>query len=118
MRLAEHTIEKLRGMAATPTPDGNLEPEAFFLLSHLWPSTSVSDSGEVVQPGRSGPIELPRSFAETFEGKPMVQQGYAEYWSTDSFSEAEWKKLTAVYWGYVAMIDHEVGRILAALDWG
>lgn len=48
----------------------------------------------------------------------MVQQGYAEYWSTDSFSEAEWKKLTAVYWGYVAMIDHEVGRILAALDWG
>jgi arylsulfatase A-like enzyme len=61
-------------------------------------------------------VELPKSFAETFDGKPLVQQTYAEYWSTDSFTVDEWKKLTAVYWGYVSMIDHEIGRILHAVD--
>ncbi|SDL80353.1 sulfatase-like hydrolase/transferase [Tessaracoccus oleiagri] len=61
-------------------------------------------------------VELPPSFAESFEGKPQVQRNYATYWSTDSFDRDEWRKLVAVYRGYVAMIDHEVGILLQELE--
>ncbi|MCX4728756.1 sulfatase-like hydrolase/transferase [Streptomyces sp. NPDC090052] len=61
-------------------------------------------------------VPLPASMAETFAGKPAVQRQYSAYWSSDGFDAAAWRKLIAVYWGYVTMIDHQVGRILAALD--
>ncbi|WP_328335710.1 MULTISPECIES: sulfatase-like hydrolase/transferase [unclassified Streptomyces] len=61
-------------------------------------------------------VPLPASMAETFAGKPEVQRQYSAYWSSDGFDAAAWRKLIAVYWGYVTMIDHQVGRILAALD--
>lgn len=57
-------------------------------------------------------VMLPKSFGDTLVGKPPVQQNYATYWSTSSFDNDQWRKLIAVYWGYVAMIDFEIGRIL------
>ncbi|MCK7674729.1 sulfatase-like hydrolase/transferase [Corynebacterium pygosceleis] len=64
-------------------------------------------------------VTLPPSFGDTLVGKPQVQSNYATYWSTSSFSVDEWKKLIAVYWGYIAMIDFEIGRIMdAARDLG
>lgn len=60
-------------------------------------------------------VRLPESMAETFAGKPAVQQRYAEYWSADHFDAAAWRKLIAVYWGYVTLIDQQVGRLLDAL---
>lgn len=56
-------------------------------------------------------VVLPKSFGDTLVGKPPVQQNYATYWSTSSFDNDQWRKLIAVYWGYVAMIDFEIGRI-------
>ena len=61
-------------------------------------------------------IELPASFAETFLNKPPVQQNYSTYWSADSFDADEWRKIVAIYHGYVALIDLEVGRLLEALQ--
>lgn len=61
-------------------------------------------------------VELPGSFAETFLGKPPVQQNYSTYWSSDSFSADEWRKIVAVYRGYVALIDQEVGILLDELE--
>lgn len=60
-------------------------------------------------------VPLPASMAETFEGKPEVQRRYADYWSSDAFDADTWRKLIAVYWGYVTLIDHQVGRLLDAL---
>ncbi|OKL48424.1 sulfatase [Boudabousia liubingyangii] len=59
-------------------------------------------------------VEIPANFGDTLEGKPQVQSNYATYWSTSSFSNEQWKKLIAIYWGYVAMIDFEIGRIMDA----
>ncbi|MDO4928672.1 MAG: sulfatase-like hydrolase/transferase [Corynebacterium sp.] len=59
-------------------------------------------------------VELPPNFGDSLVGKPQVQENYATYWSTSSFSNEEWKKLIAIYWGYVAMIDMEIGRIMDA----
>ncbi|MCI5826062.1 MAG: sulfatase-like hydrolase/transferase [Arcanobacterium sp.] len=61
-------------------------------------------------------VELPENFADSLIGKPPIQQNYATYWSTSSFSNEQWKKLIAVYWGYVAMIDFEIGRIMRAAE--
>lgn len=113
--LADQTIEKLRGMTEGSSGEGAAEP--FFLSCHIFgphlPYLIPKKWYDLVDPGS---IQLPGSFSETFAGKPMVQQAYAEYWSTDSFTPEEWKKLTAVYWGYVSMIDHEIGRILDAME--
>lgn len=37
-------------------------------------------------------------------------------WTFDTMSEADSRKLIAVYWGYVALIDRQIGRVLAAMD--
>jgi arylsulfatase A-like enzyme len=61
-------------------------------------------------------VVLPAGMAETFEHKPMVQRHYSAHWTFDSFSPAQWRDLIARYWGYVTLIDEQVGRILAAVE--
>ncbi|GAA5179477.1 sulfatase-like hydrolase/transferase [Rugosimonospora acidiphila] len=61
-------------------------------------------------------VPLPPSMAETFDGKPEVQRRYSEYWSADALGSERWRKLIAVYWGYVTMIDHCVGMLLDTLE--
>ena len=61
-------------------------------------------------------VELPASVAENFADKPPVQENYSRHWAFDSMTEAQSRKLIAVYWGYVTMIDYEFGRILQALE--
>ena len=60
-------------------------------------------------------IELPKSVVETFEGKPPVQANYSAHWTFDTMSADESRKLIAVYWGYVALIDTQIGRVLDAM---
>ncbi|GAA4705610.1 sulfatase-like hydrolase/transferase [Nocardioides conyzicola] len=61
-------------------------------------------------------VELPRSIAETFEGKPAVHANYSAHWTFDTMPIEVTRKLIAVYWGYVALIDEQVARVLAAAD--
>src|SRR5699024_7182154 len=61
-------------------------------------------------------IELPASVQETFLGKPPVQANYSAHWMFDTMSEADSRKLIAVYWGYVTLIDEQIGRVLAEMD--
>lgn len=61
-------------------------------------------------------IELPKSIAETFEGKPPVQRNYSAHWTFDTMPIEVTRKLIAVYWGYVALIDEQIGRVMAALE--
>lgn len=60
-------------------------------------------------------VTLPHSMAETFAGKPLVQRHYSDHWSCDDFTPEEWQKLIAIYWGYSALIDRQIGLILEAL---
>ncbi|MEU8354100.1 sulfatase/phosphatase domain-containing protein, partial [Streptomyces sp. NPDC048845] len=61
-------------------------------------------------------VELPASIAETFEGKPPVQRNYSRHWTFDTIPIEVTRKLIAVYWGYVTLIDEQIGRILDKLD--
>ncbi len=61
-------------------------------------------------------VEFPPGWGESFRGKPRVHKHYSEHWGADGFSADKWRKLIAVYWGFVTLIDEQVGRILAELE--
>lgn len=109
--LATRTIEMLERFAA----DGEARP--FFLATHFFgphlPYVLPDEYVDMYDPDR---IELPPSVAETFEHKPPVQANYSAHWAYDTLDERTSRKLIAAYWGYVTLIDEQVGRILDAVD--
>jgi arylsulfatase A-like enzyme len=56
------------------------------------------------------------SLAETFAGKPAVHKNYSQYWGFDTYPWSVWQRIVAAYWGYVTLIDAQIGRILAKVD--
>ncbi|MYS79605.1 sulfatase-like hydrolase/transferase [Embleya scabrispora] len=110
--LTDRTLELLDRYAA-----GNREDGRPFMLSCHWfgPHLPYLIPDEYYDMYDPDSVPLPASMAETFAGKPEVQRRYSEYWSVDHFDADQWRKLIAVYWGYVTMIDRQVGRLLDAL---
>lgn len=110
--LATRTIDMLTGYAA-----GVEEGTPFYLALHFagphLPYILPDEWFDLVDPDS---VELPRSTLETFEGKPPAQKNYSEHWTYDTLTPEESRKLIAVYRGYVALIDYELGRVLAAVD--
>ncbi|RVX38484.1 arylsulfatase A-like enzyme [Nonomuraea polychroma] len=107
--LATRAIEHLDRYAADGRP--------FFLATHFFgphlPYLLPDEYFDMYDPSL---VELPPSIAETFEGKPPVQRNYSEHWTFDTIPIDVTRKLIAVYWGYVTLIDQQIGRILDRLD--
>jgi arylsulfatase A-like enzyme len=107
--LATRAIEHLDRYAATGRP--------FFLATHFFgphlPYLLPDDYFDRYDPGL---VPLPESIAETFDGKPPVQRNYSEHWTFDTIPLEVSRKLIAAYWGYVTLIDEQIGRILTRLD--
>jgi len=107
--LAEQTIAELRRAADA---DGPFFHRVDFLGPHHpyvlpGPYASLYDPEEV---------DLPASYAETFDGKPRVQENYVEYRGVGGFDRETWREVRAAYWGFVTLIDRQIGRILDAVD--
>ena len=106
--LAERTIDRLREYTTT---------QPFFLACNFYgphlPYYLPRAYADMYDPEQ---VELPESMKETFENKPQVQRNYADYWAFESFTSDQWRKLIAMYWGGVTLIDEQIGRILRALD--
>jgi arylsulfatase A-like enzyme len=110
--LADRAISRLREDADAWRRDGT----PFFLGVHWFgPHLPYCVPREVFERYDPSRIELPRSIAETFANKPRVQAQYSAHWAFDSLSLDDWRRLTAAYWGYVSMIDAQVGRVLDAV---
>lgn len=111
--LADRTIEMLHRYAREQEESGT----PFFLALHYFgphlPYVVPHEYFDLFDPDQ---IELPKSVAETFAAKPPVQKNYSAMWTFDTMSEADSRKLIAVYWGYVALIDRQIGRVLAVMD--
>ncbi|TDE90763.1 DUF4976 domain-containing protein [Occultella glacieicola] len=107
--LAERAIGLLRSYAAEHETAGR----PFFLATHFFgphlPYNIPSHYFDMYDPEA---ITLPKSVAETFANKPPVQANYSAHWTFDTLSTATSKKLIAAYWGYVTMIDEQIGRIV------
>ncbi|MFG2427341.1 sulfatase-like hydrolase/transferase [Streptomyces sp. NPDC048590] len=107
--LATRAIEHLERYAAGEEP--------FFLATHFFgphlPYLLPDSYFDLYDPEL---VELPPSVAETFEGKPPVQRNYSAHWAFDTIPIETTRKLIAAYWGYVTLIDEQIGRILTRLD--
>lgn len=111
--LATRTIEMLERYAADLSNEG----KPFYLGLHFFgphlPYVVPDEFFDLIDPEL---IELPKSIAETFAGKPPVQKNYSDHWAFDTMPLDTSRKLIAVYWGYVALIDQQIGRVLDALE--
>jgi len=56
------------------------------------------------------------SDAETFDGKPQVQENYRQYRGVDDLDREEWDRLRALYMGFMHHIDDQIGRVLSKLE--
>jgi arylsulfatase A-like enzyme len=111
--LATRTIEMLERYAA----DYERDAKPFFLeLNFYGPHLPYILPDEYFDLFDPELVELPASIAETFEGKPPVQRNYSAHWTFDSMPIEVTRKLIAVYWGYVALIDREIGRVMEAME--
>ena len=111
--LATRTIELLERYAADADRDGT----PFFLeLNFFGPHLPYIVPNEYFDLFDPEQIALPKSIAETFEGKPPVQRNYSAHWTFDTMPIEVTRKLIAVYWGYVALIDEQIGRVMDALE--
>lgn len=110
--LADRTLKLLDGYA----DDWHRTGRPFMLSCHWFgphlPYLIPDEYFDMYDPSL---VELPASMAESFDGKPDVQRRYSEYWAVDGFDADQWRKLIAVYWGYVTLIDRQVGRLLDGL---
>lgn len=111
--LAELTIQRLRQYAA----DREAHGRPFFLRTDFFgphlPYYLPQKYADLYDPALVPPLP---SMAETFEGKPRVHDWYHRHWAFDTYSWETWQKVVAMYWGYVTLIDEQIGRILAAME--
>ena len=111
--LATRTIEMLHRFAGNEQAG---EGVPFFLATHFFgphlPYILPDEYFDLYDPDL---VELPASIGETFAGKPPVQSNYSKLWAFDTMPIEDSRKLIAVYWGYVTLIDEQIGRILDAV---
>lgn len=111
--LAERTIERLQEYALGYHDEG----QPFFLRTDFFgphlPYYLPQEYADLYDPGDVHPHP---SMQEDFDDKPQVHEWYSQHWAFDSYSWETWQKLTAMFWGYVTLIDEQIGRILQAVD--
>ncbi len=61
-------------------------------------------------------IELPETWEEDLSGKPKSQQWHRHLWGVELMTEQQLRKITALYYGHITLIDEHIGRILDKLD--
>lgn len=61
-------------------------------------------------------LTLPDFGREGLADKPRLHRDYARYWGVHNFSPPQWAHLLAACYGYVSLIDAQVGRMLACLE--
>ena len=109
--LAQRTIEAIEAHADGDRGDPFFHRADFYGPHHPYvvpePYASMYDPEE---------IEPPASYAETYDGKPLVQENFLAYRGVAEFDWETWAEVLAKYWGFVTLIDEQVGRILETLQ--
>ena len=111
--LATRAIETLERYAL----DVREHERPFFLALHFFgPHLPYILPNEYFDMFDPQDIKMPLSVAETFQGKPPVQKNYSAHWTFDTMPIETSRKLIAIYWGYVALIDRQIGRVMDAMQ--
>ena len=106
-RIAESAVRMLRRFAKEPKP---WLLEAHFIQPHdpYFPLKQYLDTYD------PGSIPVPRSFHDTFAGKPGLHRRESSTWG--NVSEGDYRQSRACYYASVEQLDRQIGRILDALD--
>jgi arylsulfatase A-like enzyme len=56
------------------------------------------------------------NFPDALDGKPHVQRRMRQTWGMDGWTWDDWSPLVACYYGTLALLDAQIGRVLDALD--
>ncbi len=106
---ADQTIAALTTAAATGQP--------FFLR---WDPSEPHLPNVVPEPyaSRYAPQDIPPwlGFDDPLVGKPYIQRKQRQTWGIEHWTWQDWAPIVARYLGEITLLDHQVGRILAALD--
>jgi arylsulfatase A-like enzyme len=108
--VAERAIEQLESSADA---DGPFYQSVHFFGPHN-PYYLPREYFELYDPAD---VELPESAVkETFQGKPAAHLAQRHFSGLEDVRVADWYRYVATYWGFVSLIDDQVGRLLSALD--
>ena len=61
-------------------------------------------------------VPLPENHRDTLEGKPARQRANRRCYKYGAWNDEQFRDYVRRYWGYCSYIDHQVGRILDALE--
>ena len=109
--LADRTIEALDRWA-----DGDRSGPFFHRTDFLGPHFPYVVPEPYASMYDPEDVERWPSYAETFDGKPRVQEEYLDYRGVADFTWETWAEAVAKYFGFVTFIDEQIGRVLDALD--
>jgi arylsulfatase A-like enzyme len=106
---ANQAISLLRQAAAQPAP--------FFIRwdpsePHL-PNVVPEPYASLYPPAQIAPWG---NFADDLIDKPYIQRQQRRTWGIDGWTWEQWAPLVGRYLGEITLLDHQLGRILAALD--
>jgi len=106
--LAAQTIDTIRRFGRDGRP--------FFIACNFWgPHTPFYIPERYSRMYERDAIEPWPNFDCSLEDKPEVIRRYGKYWKTEWFNRDILADLIARYYGYITLIDDQVGRILEAL---
>jgi len=106
--LASQTIEVINRFTENNSP--------FFIACNFWgPHAPYNITKEHYEMYRNAKIDVWPNFDCDLSDKPGVIRRYGEYWKTGWFTEENLPELIGEYYGYISLIDEEIGRILKTL---
>jgi arylsulfatase A-like enzyme len=105
--LAERAIEALEHVKKEGKP--------FFLHVDFWgphlPYLLPEPYFSMYDPAK---IEPWKTWDDTLTDKPRILLDYKRYWGVQDFTWQDWAPIVALYYGYVTLIDEQIGRIVQA----
>ena len=107
--LANQTIDVVKRFSKNDNP--------FFISCNFWgPHAPYYITKKHYEMYKNKDIKVWENFNCDLSDKPGVIKRYGEYWKTGWFTEDILSGLIGEYYGYVSLIDEEIGRILKALE--
>ena len=107
--LANQTIDAIKSFSKNESP--------FFISCNFWgPHAPYRITKKHYEMYRNTPIKAWPNFDCNLSDKPGVLQRYGEHWRTGWFTMDNLPELIGEYYGYISLIDEEIGRILKALE--
>ena len=107
--LASQTVDVIKNYTTGSDP--------FFIACNFWgPHAPYRITKEHLEMYRGADIEPWPNFDCDLSDKPGVITRYGEYWKSGWFNSKNLSEMIGEYYGYISLIDEEIGRILKALE--